>query len=119
MGSEGPPDERVACEKLLGETASLDAPEPPRTALSCGWGRETHWWSRDGASWQRLEPIAPGPGESPLPGPRAIEFRVITAGGSGLVNLGEDGLGNVPVVGLRGRPILASRHSHQSVSQGG
>ncbi len=98
MGAEGPPEERVACEKLIGQTASLEPPEPPeppRTAFSCGWGRYTHWWSRDGVGWQRLAPVAPGPGEPPLPAPRVIEFRVMTGGGPGIINLGEDGLGNV------------------------
>jgi hypothetical protein len=48
VGNEGPHDERVKCEQLAGD---------------CGSGVETHWWSMDGRSWERLPPVRPLPGE--------------------------------------------------------
>lgn len=95
VGNEGPHDERVRCERLLGQTASVASAGPPEAALSCGWGLETHWASSDGRSWERLPPIVSPPGEPPLTGPGPIEFRLITTGGPGLLNLGEDRLGGV------------------------
>lgn len=95
IGSEGPHDERVRCEQLIGQAASLASVGPPDTALSCGWGLETHWWSSDGRSWERLPSLFALPGEPTLTGPGPIEFRLITTGGPGLLNLGEDRLGGV------------------------
>lgn len=95
IGNEGPHDEREGCERLLGQTASVAFVALPDTALSCGWGMETHWWSSDGRAWVRLPSLLPLPGEPPLTGPGLIEFRLITAGGPGLLNLGEDRLGGV------------------------
>lgn len=95
IGNEGPHAERVRCEQLLGRTASVASIDPPETAISCGWGIETHWWSSDGRSWQRLPSLFPLPGEPPLTGPGPIEFRLITIGGPGLLNLGEDRGGGV------------------------
>ena len=74
IGYEGSHAERVQCEQ---------------SGADCGWGVETHWWSSDGRSWERLPPVRPAPGEPPLTGPGPLEFRLITAGGPGLVNLGE------------------------------
>jgi len=95
VGNEGPHSERVGCERVLGQTASVASAGPPETALSCSWGLETHWASSDGRSWERLPPIVSAPGEPPLTGPGPIEFRLITSGGPGLLNLGEDRLGGV------------------------
>ena len=89
-GNHGPHEERVRCEQLLGAVASLAAEPPPETALSCGWGREHHWVSPDGSAWLRLPPRDPLPGLPAGPEVRPIEFRLIGAGGPGLVNLGED-----------------------------
>ena len=95
IGNEGPHDERLRCQRLLGQTASLASVGPRDTALSCGWGMETHWWSSDGRAWERLPSLFPPPGGPPLTGPGPIEFRLITTGGPGLLNLGEDRLGGV------------------------
>lgn len=113
IGNEGPHDERVRCDELLGPAARL-APAgllasagllpsggSRDPALSCGWGLETHWWSRDGQSWERLPSLFPLPGEPPLTDPGPIEFRLITSGGPGLLNLGEDRLGGVRLWGSR------------------
>lgn len=90
VGNHGSHEERVKCEQLLGAMASLDDAPPPETALSCGWGREHHWLSADGTSWQRLPPLDPLPGQPPPPGFRPLEFRLISSGGPGIVNLAED-----------------------------
>ena len=90
VGNHGSHEERVRCERLLGGVASLDVAPPPQTALSCGWGREHHWLSPDGSSWVRLPPLDPLPGQPQPPGRRPIEFRILAAGGPGLVNLAED-----------------------------
>lgn len=107
IGNEGRHEERLRCDELLGPAARLapagllaSAGLPPSggsrdPALSCGWGLETHWWSSDGQSWERLPPLFPAPGEPPLTGPGPIEFRLITTGGPGLLNLGEDRSGVV------------------------
>jgi hypothetical protein len=91
VGNFGTHQERVKCEQLIG-MASVGAAPPPDTALSCGWGREHHWLSPDGSSWVRLPPLDPLPGQPPNPGRRPIEFRLLAAGGPGLVLLGEDSL---------------------------
>lgn len=80
IGQEGPHDERVQCEQSGGD---------------CGWGVETHWWSIDGHSWERLPPVRPQLGEPALTGPGPNEFRLITTGEAGLLNLGEDRSGVV------------------------
>jgi hypothetical protein len=91
VGNHGSHEERVKCEQLLGVMASLDAAPPPsETARSCGWGREHHWLSADGNRWQRLPPLDPLPGQPQPPGLRPLEFRLIAAGGPGIVNLAED-----------------------------
>ena len=86
-GSYGLHEDRVQCENLVGALASTD-PLPPRapTALSCGWGREHHWLSADGTSWERVDPMVP------LPEPAPIEFRNVVAGGPGLVLVSEENL---------------------------
>ena len=90
MGAEGPHEERVQCEKLIGRTSSVGPPSAAvQTAISCGWGRETHWWSADGRAWKRLPPILPAPGEPAPPPGILIEYRLVAPGGPGLVNLGE------------------------------
>jgi hypothetical protein len=93
VGNYGTHEERVRCEQLLGAIASLEMDPPAETALSCGWGREHHWISSDGSSWRRLPPLDPLPGQLAAPGQRPIEFRLLAAGGPGLVNLAEN---NVP-----------------------
>lgn len=115
VGTEGPHNERVRCEELLGgearagprgllASAAVSPSGSPDTALSCGWGRDTHWWSSDGRSWERLPPIYSAPGEPPLTRPGPIEFRLITSGGPGLLNLGEQRSGGVRLWGsLDGR----------------
>lgn len=98
LGNQGDHAERERCEELVGPIGLGPGPLAPAmlasfeqsTALSCGWGRETHWVSPDGERWQRLEPVRPGPGETFPPGRRLIEFRLISAGGPGLLNIGED-----------------------------
>ncbi len=60
IGNEGPHDERVRCEQLFGQTAAASASGPPETAISCGWGIETHWWSSDGRGGVRLWASADG-----------------------------------------------------------
>lgn len=89
VGNFGTHQERVQCEKLIG-VASLEAKPLPETALSCGWGREHHWLSPDGSAWVRLAALDPLPGQPPNLAPRPIEFRVLAAGGPGLVALDED-----------------------------
>jgi hypothetical protein len=88
-GMQGPHEERVQCEQLLGLVGSID-PTPPRPAktsnLSCGWGRETHWRSRDGVAWERLPR---GPGGQPVPAGSLVEFTRVQAGGPGLIVIGE------------------------------
>jgi hypothetical protein len=88
-GSEGPPEDRVACERALGRVASIDAdgvPPEDRPAFTCGWGLDTFWVSDDGTAWERLPVRAFG-----VPAPRGelIEFRFVAAGGPGLVAMGE------------------------------
>lgn len=99
IGNEGPNDERIACERLVGRTASsglmLPSGAPSPATISCGWGIETHWSSSDGLSWERLPSRFPPPGEPPPTGPGLIEFRLITSGPNGLLNLGEDREGGV------------------------
>jgi len=90
VGNFGSHVDRVKCERALGAVASLDAAPPPDTAFSCGWGQEHHWLSPDGSAWVRLPPPDPLPGEPPDPRPRPIEYRLVIAGGPGLVNLTED-----------------------------
>jgi hypothetical protein len=92
VGNFGSHEDRVECERALGDVASLEAAPPPETAFSCGWGQEHHWLSRDGSAWVRLPPLDPLPGQPPKPGRRPIEFRLVTAGGPGLVNLAEDSI---------------------------
>lgn len=91
VGNHGPHEERVQCEQLLGGgMASVAAVPPPQTALSCGWGREHHWLSADASAWLRLPPRDPLPGQPAPAGLRPNEFRLVGAGGPGIVNLAED-----------------------------
>ena len=113
IGNEGPHIERVRCDELLGRAVRagpagllvsagrLPSTGSRDTALSCGWGLDTHWWSSNGRSWERLPPIYSAPGEPPLTGPGPIEFRLITSGGPGLLNLGEDRSGGARLWGSR------------------
>ena len=81
-GVHGTAEQRRRCEDALG-LASLSPVPPPRPAIdatSCSIGDERTWRSADGDAWQLVEPPADvGP----------IEFRVASAGGPGLVVLGE------------------------------
>jgi hypothetical protein len=93
-GSHGETLERQQCEHLVGMVASSDpTPPDPETAVSCGWGRQHNWISPDGEKWLRIDPSA-APGESP------IEFRVVSAGGPGVVALGESSGPDSPDVNL-------------------
>ncbi|MDQ3691129.1 MAG: hypothetical protein M3406_14060 [Chloroflexota bacterium] len=78
-GVYGSTQDRQKCEQLGVATAHSD---PPRTALSCASGTEHHWVLREGHAWERIDPMQ-APGEHP------IEFRVVVAGGPGLIVLGE------------------------------
>ncbi len=80
-GILGTTEQRLQCEQL-GMVASLEL-RPPATATSCVTGSEHHWVSRDGTAWRDAGPAGEGPGEHP------IEFRLVVAGGPGLVLLGE------------------------------
>lgn len=88
-GNYGDRAERLECERLLGLVAA-EGSDGPTTAISCGWGREHHWLSRDGTAWDRLPPRDPLPGQPAPAGERPLEFRLVAAGGPGLVNLAED-----------------------------
>ena len=79
-GMLGSTEDRERCEQLgMAESPEL---RPPSIALSCGFGSEHHWISRDGERWEGIDPMD-GPAEHP------IEFRVVVAGGPGLIVLGE------------------------------
>ena len=80
VGNEGSHAERVQCEQ---------------SNLDCGWGVETHWWSSDGRSWERLPPVFPPPGQPALHGPGPNEFRLLAGSRAGLIDLGEDRSGVV------------------------
>jgi hypothetical protein len=94
VGLEGPHAERVRCEQLglAGQLASIDRPvdldDGPRLDLSCGWGSEVHWLTADGTTWQRVAPAGSQGGVVAKRG-ELIEFRLVAAGGPGLVVLGE------------------------------
>jgi len=92
IGQEGPHADRVRCEQLgqAGQLASIDGPVDgggPAPNFSCGWGTEVHWLTADGSAWQRVAP-AGLQGGVPKRGD-LIEFRLVAAGGPGLVVLGE------------------------------
>jgi hypothetical protein len=87
-GVEGPHDDRVACERLIGHVASIAEPAPMPVGLpgsSCGWGFETFWVSDDGERWERL----PVRGHALPPKGELVEFRFVAPGGPGLVVMGE------------------------------
>jgi hypothetical protein len=92
-GLEGPHAERVRCEQIgrIEQLASMngrvDHPAPGLD-LSCGWGSEVHWLTADGIAWQRVPAAGAQPGAVAKPG-ELIEFRLVAAGGPGLVVLGE------------------------------
>ncbi|HEV8697397.1 MAG TPA: hypothetical protein VGQ89_06880 [Candidatus Limnocylindrales bacterium] len=90
LGLEGTHEERLACERA-GRVASAARPEhapAPAVDFSCGWGVETHWLTSDGREWQRDIPIGAQRGAI-IPDGELIEFRLVAAGGPGLVVLGE------------------------------
>ncbi len=87
VGSYGSTEDRERCEQL-GMATPLGA-GPPGTAISCGWGTDHQWISADGAGWRRINP-ADAAGEFP------IEFRVVVAGGPGLLVLGESSAAGSP-----------------------
>jgi hypothetical protein len=84
-GNKGPHDERVRCEQLVGLVGSATggSPSTQDPSLSCGWGRETAWVSRDGRAWTQVFV------DGRQPAGTLIEFRLMVAGGPGLVVLGE------------------------------
>ena len=93
IGLEGPHAERVRCEQIgkIGQLASLDGRvdnPAPGLDLSCGWGSEVHWLTADGTAWQRVPLAGAQPGVVAKRG-ELIEFRLVAAGGPGLVVLGE------------------------------
>jgi hypothetical protein len=84
-GIVGTAEERRRCEQAAGMLAGLGPPaDPPPLpdGRSCMSGIEHQWASADGEHWQRIGPL---PAEPVNP----IEFRVVVAGGPGLVLLGE------------------------------
>lgn len=85
-GNQGPHEERVQCENLLGIARADPATILP--TLSCGWGREMHWLSLDARSWQPVRMPWHDPKVPPAAG-TLIEFRLVEAGGPGLVAVGE------------------------------
>ena len=93
IGQQGPHAERVRCEQmgLNGHLASMAepvVPDPVDADLTCGWGNEVHWLTADGTAWQRVVPGGALNGVVPNPG-ELIEFRLVSAGGPGLVVIGE------------------------------
>ena len=83
-GRRGPHEERVQCEQLL-QGGSITAAVAARdVALSCRWGQDAWWVSRDGTAWQQVR-IPPRP------------MYGFTAGGPGLIALSEDEHGNKTV----------------------
>jgi hypothetical protein len=82
-GSHGATLERQQCEEIVGMIGSTEPmPPEPQTAVSCGWGRQHNWMSADGEQWLRTDPAA-------APDMTPTEFRVVSAGGPGVVVLGE------------------------------
>jgi hypothetical protein len=90
LGLEGTHEERIACEGAarVASAAAPVLPPAPTPDQSCGWGVEVHWLSPDGHGWQRDVPIGAQRGAI-IPDGALIEFRLIAAGGPGLVVLGE------------------------------
>jgi hypothetical protein len=92
VGIHGTEEQRRQCEEIVGMVASIDdqPPLPPRFgATSCQSGEERTFASVDGLAWQRIDPAGGV-------GPQPNEFRVIAAGGPGLVLLGESSLAASP-----------------------
>lgn len=81
-GIPGTKEQRLQCEQLgmLASVDELPASDPP-DATSCVTGDQQQWASADGERWVRVEPAV----EVEQP----IEFRVVSAGGPGLLVLGE------------------------------
>jgi hypothetical protein len=79
-GMHGTTEQRRACE-TLGSATPIEL-GPPALATSCSWGTEHGWVSEDGLEWDRVDP-AQAEAEHP------VEFRLIEAGGPGLVLVGE------------------------------
>lgn len=79
-GIHGPTEDRRRCE-AIGMAIPIEQGRPA-SETSCGWGADHGWASADGKTWERFDP-AEAAGEKP------IEFRLIVAGGPGLVLLGE------------------------------
>jgi len=81
-GMLGTAEQRRACEELGLVASIVDVPSPrPEMATSCALGDEAQWVSADGLTWKRVE--------FALDEVRPIEFRLVLAGGPGLVALGE------------------------------
>jgi hypothetical protein len=81
-GMLGTAEQRRACEELGLVASIMELPPPPREmATSCALGDEAQWVSADGLTWEHVE-FAPDE-------LRPIEFRLVRAGGPGLVALGE------------------------------
>ena len=87
LGQEGNHDERIRCEQA-GSVGEIQPPAPGTRDFMCGWGREVHWITRDGSTWQRVIRVGEIDAPPARPG-ELIEFRLLAAGGPGLVSLGE------------------------------
>lgn len=87
-GWDGSHEERIRCEQA-GRVASIAPSEPlpaTRRNFSCGWGHEAHWITANGRNFVEVVPPA---GPVPAKPGELIEFRLVVAGGPGLVALGE------------------------------
>jgi hypothetical protein len=87
-GIFGTAEQRQRCEEAAGMVAGIGPPPGPRPAgdaTTCMTGTEHQWASADGERWQRTGPLPADPANP-------IEFRVVVAGGPGLMLLGESTL---------------------------
>jgi hypothetical protein len=92
-GGAGTQEDRKRCEELLVSGALFAGPLTGDHARSCGWLSEAHWLSADGSSFERTP--EPGPRQvaaeqAAQPGPLLVSWRLIAAGGPGLVLVGTE-----------------------------
>jgi hypothetical protein len=104
VGVHGTGEQRRRCEDALGLAALSPLPPPPPSidATSCSIGDERVWRSADGDAWTLVD--RPD-------GAQPIEFRVIAAGGPGLVLLGETSAPASPDTVLFASPDGAEWHA--------